>query len=247
MKTRIEPPWVELGFYKQGTKSIDLLCSVAKALGDEKVPFHEWYLSYADKQDKDTATFADAQSGIDWIYSHSGEFFASVSMESWLVPVRNGVEKLSCFDYTDTPINRKIVRLVTTGEDYTTGGDPQRGQKRGIRISQKFKGLCSRLAPTYAAITVEYPLETPEQLLQGTGTHAFQDFYLGFADVSPRTVKAIRALLSDSYVEELETGLYFSSSWAFNEAGVNVKGSASWNASKVAALLAKELGAVRER
>lgn len=240
MRTRIVPPWVELGFYKQGTKSIDLLCAVAKVLGDEKVQFHEWYVGYADRMDGDTAYFTDAQSGIDWVCSHSGEIFAAVSMQSWLVPVRSGMEKLSCFDYADTPINNKIVRLVTTGEDYTTGGDPKRGQKRGIRISQKFRRLCSRLAPTYAAITVEYPLETPEQLLQDASSYAFRNFYLGFADFSPRTVKAVRALLSDAYVEEMDAGVYFSSYSAFNEAGVNA-GTASGNSSKVAALLAKDL------
>jgi len=62
-------------------------------------------------------------------------------------------------------------------------------KKCGPRVLEVFRTLIGEMSPTYAAITVDYGLETPDELRRDPRSYAFRNFYLSARLLSQSVIR----------------------------------------------------------
>lgn len=116
--------------------------------------------------------------------------------------------------------------------------DEEEVAKAGAAVYQRFKEFVLELQPSYAAITVEYSLECPFDLKYDPRTYAFKDFYVSAAYLRSEHMDVLREVFRKAYLEELEQGLYVSTTRYFNPDYVSVDTSQVLaNSSRIGGLL----------
>jgi hypothetical protein len=82
----------------------------------------------------------------------------------------------------------------------------KREQKVAAKALDTFKTLISYLRPTYAAITVDYGLETPCDLRLDSRSYAFFDFYLSRDDFGESFLAGLKSKYPNSAYDDYEGG-----------------------------------------
>ncbi|MEO7720134.1 MAG: hypothetical protein ABIY70_28425 [Capsulimonas sp.] len=91
-------------------------------------------------------------------------------------------------------------------------------QSRALSTSayQRFIRIVEKLAPDYAAITLEWSLECPMDLQNDPNTPAFMDFYLSSCFFDASLITEVMNLCSHGFIKPLSTGVYISNSGFFS-------------------------------
>ncbi len=112
-----------------------------------------------------------------------------------------------------------IIVLRTEGEAFCGTARKNRGRlmNLGQRVYERFIQVAETLDCTYAAILVEYTLETPRELRRDARTLAFRDFYVSRSNVTSSVIdECVRIAGANAYVEVQSKGVYVSMSAEFN-------------------------------
>ena len=103
-----------------------------------------------------------------------------------------------------------------------------------------FKNIVEGVRPSYAAITVDYEMETPHELIEDSKSHAFRDFYIdSHLSEAISLTRLLDKVDPKIYTARDETGVYVSSSKYFNPEGVEATSTGAQVSGLVAARLAK--------
>jgi hypothetical protein len=179
----------------------------------------------------------DWGAGLDWVSELGPKVIAEVEIEPW-VNLRSGTfERLGYMRAWVPDHGQPPVFLTASGDAFTRGGKDD--DKVGESAYKRFVELSSSVRPTYAAITVDWELETPGELQRDSASYAFNDFYLSFSDLPASVIQEVGSVSTGSYREDLPDGVYFSSSSVFNPAGVGNGVGAAQRSASVGAILAR--------
>lgn len=109
----------------------------------------------------------------------------------------------------------------------------------GAKMYRRFLDLIRKLEPSYAAFTVESPLECPTDLRRDPRSYAFNDFYVDANFLGASRTERVLALFPDAYREPVAKGWYISCWGDFNPKHIQVDRTANGSASSaVAAIIA---------
>lgn len=86
-------------------------------------------------------------------------------------------------------------------------GIPSKTRSVGLKARSVFVDLVRRLNPTYAAITVDYGLESPCDLRDDPRTYAFRDFYLQSEHFGGKTFQEMKSRFPKADYEDLGCGV----------------------------------------
>lgn len=114
----------------------------------------------------------------------------------------------------------------------------------GLKLYRRFLDIATLVDCAYGAILVEYSLEEPEQLKKSHSL-TFRDFFVSRKKLGDKTLSAIRQIVgSNSYVEELDAGIFVSMNPWFNPDHVSVGApDAGRRSAQVGKAVARVLGA----
>jgi hypothetical protein len=85
-------------------------------------------------------------------------------------------------------------------------GIPAKTRKIGLKVRSVFLDLIKRINPTYAAMTVDYGLESPCDLREDSRTNAFRDFYLQRQHFGASTIQEIKSRFPNADYEDIGAG-----------------------------------------
>ena len=115
-----------------------------------------------------------------------------------------------------TENDSRCVAILVEGEAFSIiGGETSRKRKKIATQKQKkiaakalkcFKLLVDSLTPSYAAITFEYGLETPEKLKLDSNSYGFFDFYLSNKHFSFESIRHLQNSCPECFFETLSKG-----------------------------------------
>jgi hypothetical protein len=103
--------------------------------------------------------------------------------------------------------------------------------RRGLRASRRFLSLAQSLRPTYGAMTIDTPVDTPRDLARGGPTAAFRDFYVS-NDVIARGWDSLPMDTRGAFRSSLDLGIYVSSSREFNPRQIELSTDSAWEMSR---------------
>lgn len=111
--------------------------------------------------------------------------------------------------------------LLLTGAGEFFCGPERKNRKRlnrlGYQTYRRFLEVADRIPCWYGAILVEYPLESPNELLLDPKTLAFTDFFVSRARLGSEGVeRVVQEAGQDAYVELTHSGVYISLASEFN-------------------------------
>ncbi|RYG38722.1 hypothetical protein EON81_02870 [bacterium] len=186
----LKPPHSMIGLYKHGVAPREFFGDIARImLQNERGPW-VWHAG------GESLTFREVEEGCAWALSQNGD--QGLDLNGW-------VPWMSTSRDIPSPSEQRTVHLFAGGDMFTTGGDPKAAHRQTARLQKLLHQLCARTRPTYAAITVDWPLETPDELRRDPNSMAFRDFYL---DRSAFPIDSIRREIQAKKVEEREEGFY---------------------------------------
>lgn len=84
---------------------------------------------------------------------------------------------------------------------------PTKAKRAGQKVYTAFRKLILGVAPSYAAITVDYGLECPADLTHDSRTYAFTDFYISEDFVGQTGLSTINRKAQGAFQEPLPTGV----------------------------------------
>ena len=218
----IPAPNLLLNFYSARNSARDLFVQVAKTLDGKKGSL-ECRLS---GQIQCERTFATMMGAIDWVLESEESVVAEIDIIDPTKPGRLAHAVLGYADDSGNPPHDRVVRIRCGGSDFTTGGKKPLALRQGRDAYIVFKNVIEATHPSYAAITVDYEMETPCELIVDSRSHAFRDFYIDsrLAD-SISLSRLLDKVQPKPYVESMEEGIYVSSSGYFNPEGVSIDSS----------------------
>lgn len=215
-----DSPFLEFGFYFQGIRPLDAFLLVAR-----KIVSHQPVKLY-----NVSATPGTAAGNGDTPSVGDGKFIdvpinSFSDLESVLVLSRIEVPRLMLSGLLDiernayefvvlsphSNSNGSVVSVWSDGAWTSTGsGLSEKEQKsRKKKAHRLFRDLVLLLSPSYAAITVEYSLEAPEQLRSDSRSLAFSDFYLSEKYISSSITSAFATNFSSFRQESVGNGCLF--------------------------------------
>lgn len=215
-------PILECGFFRAGKTSQQLFLEVVQILTSVKP------IRMMDFTEVDTRTNKVAEvRGFDprryeELQPEDLESLAlSASLTPWLRSGAKGRETLTNFDHFATPIKNKPLKLETDGSEWGFPGKTARKIRTGRQVAANFLEICDLVHPTYAAITVEITLESPDELGPESGSYAFRNFFISHT-LGQKAIDKIIGVVPDACVIEKSGGIYVSTNSDFNERNVNV-------------------------
>lgn len=110
---------------------------------------------------------------------------------------------------------RHPIAIWTDGQAFEFDEGSTQAREYGLRAYKRFLELVQVLDPDYGAITFEETVPTVTELRSNANTAAFSDFYLSYRKGSG-VAGAITKLFSGGYVEDVQHGVYVSSTSDFN-------------------------------
>ena len=151
---------------------------------------------------------------VDEEYSlRSGEAFRlPLCSSSWEVPEEEVLEL------------RDGILLLRSNGDLFSGPheDSSATIKRGKEVSRLFQDLAWSVRPYYAAICLEYSLETPDELRKDWRSQAFFDFFVDGQAIGLALQEEIKELVKGAFISEHDSALYVSMTGWFNPMEINV-------------------------
>jgi hypothetical protein len=157
--------------------------------------------------DRDGRSFDDFETAVAWILDGHPEYSLTVKMSPWLNRDVKGGETMTCHDDVPRPAGQRVVRLYAEGTEFTTGGKPARARSQWQSAWERFGELCSQVPVTYGALSIEFELESPAELLEDPGSVAFRDFFLSSTDYSPAFLSRVVAACRGASITGIGTGL----------------------------------------
>ena len=123
---------------------------------------------------------------------------------------RGGPMALLLANWRDWPSSdtTPFVDVLSDGRPFTTGG--KRPDRAESTVTKLFVELCDAIAPTYAASTVEWYLETPSELLEDPRSYAFNDFFIGH-ELGQESIGQISEIMKGADRLQLQAGILFKS------------------------------------
>ena len=259
MSRKIEPPYLEISFYFSDTSESDSfqeIFSVLRKMGtnyltEEGVLVYQ--AEYARAENFPSVHHAPSQ---EIVRMELDELISAMMDEKTKVlqvglvdavgTVEGGIELL-----TYSPISSEAamrgdhhpISLLTTGGLFALPLEERKplGQikKASRKVYQRFCDLVRALSPSYGAITIEYPLECPEDLRIDSRSLAFRDFFMSDSFLGSSSMRKIEDLFKGAHQEKIGDGLYISSSKFMNPKGRSLPPIYSQKAStRVAELIA---------
>jgi hypothetical protein len=132
------------------------------------------------------------------------------------------LEYFGVFSEEASLLDRHPVKLLAEGEPFSGPHEPERGRVPGKRTYEVFCDLVRTLAPSYASITVEAPVECPTDLHRDPRTHAFMDFFMSAKFIGSNNLVAVAHLYDGAYQQSIGDGLYISTYKYWNPESVSL-------------------------
>jgi hypothetical protein len=230
----LDAPFLELGFYFADLTDADAFAKVARALmargsrflfaqgwrgpGKRSQPFEsirgdELREPLSIREDQLEKALADPDLRIMEIsYDH-------------IIGISKAPERLEYFGVFSeiaAQLDRHPIEILAEGQPWSGPHDSERGRKPGKKVYQFFRELVVALAPSYAAITVEAPIECPTDLHQDPSNHTFLDFYMSESFIGASNLATIARLYDGAYQERVADGLYISTYRYMNPGDVSL-------------------------
>lgn len=229
-----DAPYLEFGFYFESLQPLDAFrLVVAKTASLRAVRLHK------------AASVVRVTSGSDDVESHlDGEFIEmpikdACDLEGFLLSTGGVISKLTISGLLNIvpgtyefivpniyPILNSKGAVVSVWSDGAwlssgPGACNQRRRERGAKALALFREMVSLLDPSYAAITVDYTLETPEQLRSDPRSLSFRDFYLSRQYLTPSVMTAFATNYSSFQQESIDDGrLFLCSTYLVDEGNI---------------------------
>ena len=216
-----DAPFLEFGFYFETLalpQAFRRVTSNIASLKEVKLHKATWFVPNADNEDV----------GIHLCGEWIEEPIDNVpELQCFLGPEKSFLSKLTISGLADIVPERfefivphtavKDGAVVSVWSDgYWLSMGPERDspllRAGGAKAIPLFRSLLELLRPSYAAITADWPLESPQQLRMDPRTLAFLDFYLSKRYLSPSVLRKFANEYAAFDQEELADGRLFLSS-----------------------------------
>lgn len=221
----MDAPFLQLQFYKKENEQ-DVLISLIEFLTENgavlsgKIGIHEGH-NIKNKPFSGRTDFL-----IDYVSVRSMNDLHALQLQQDLriveIPLLNatGLNRKSQELVTITRISEEAatqdthpIAIWTSGENINL--PTAQSRTLATRAYQKFIDIVERLDPIYAAITVEYDLECLIDLRRDLRSYAFGNFYLSSSFFDSSLIQRVREICSDSFIRQLDNGIYLSISGLF--------------------------------
>jgi hypothetical protein len=191
------PPYLEVSFYFAETPDAVAFMRVLGALASEGARFagtgtidrrldlgrRPFTGNNDEQQESESVLIANLQEAEAYATT-ADTHLVQVDMFEASTAMRNGVEIVRYAHISDEAAasDHHPIAISATGTHFD--GLPQDKQQRrqrqqfGSRVYKRFLNLICRLEPSYAALTVEMPLECPTDLQRDPRSYAFTNFYV---------------------------------------------------------------------
>lgn len=214
-----DAPYLELGFYFRQKSGRDSLRLVAETLTNHfgAVPRDACAvdqtgssLTRANEARERTAKLSSADD-LDRLLRDPSIFVRKVSFDGGTRVVQDAREFLVALpiEGSDCKDESNVVAIWVEGAAFSRDPKSQISKKEkqvAARALTAFRKLVSLLRPTYASITVDYGLETPNDLRHDPRSLAFRDFYLGRADFGEPFLEKLRTKFPTSVYDDHKLG-----------------------------------------
>jgi len=208
-------PYLVFGFYRQDMLPLILVSELLKRLASKGVrAVNGQGTGYED------VGFGELTHALQWLDSLDPDTAVEVELA-----VRGGGAQLlgnhvPSHGITKNPESTPVVHLFMSGATFS-GNVSSSAEAEGLSAFNRFIWLCTEVCPTYASITVEWELESPQELIQDPQSYGFQDFYLG-ADLGMSVLERSESIFEGAFVRRLEAGIYISSHKWFNPKRIQI-------------------------
>lgn len=130
------------------------------------------------------------------------------------------------------------VSILSTGDLFSLARLPlsdsnkymAQSKKAGKKVYTRLKAIVEAINPSYASITIEWPLESPSDLRTDPRSLAFRDFYIKESFIGTTQIDLFKNLYNGAYIEDMKNGIYVSCTREFNPRNIDVDRTAPpWN------------------
>jgi hypothetical protein len=238
---RLASPYLICGFYKRGMPPSILAQGLLQLLVAHGTVPNRGTVKSLDPGGFSEAGFTSPAQAVHWLSELQPNDSFELEIQSGGVKQKFGPELLG--NWKDAPNARHtdVVSLFTGGSAFWMHGAGSEDQK-GLAAYKRFLYLCEGVRPTYAAITVEWELESPQELNEDPRSYAFQDFLLG-SDLSKEVHSQAESLYKGAFIQKVSAGTYISTCRSFNPRRIAIP--SSYLTGDFARLLAKHLNVPR--
>ena len=205
-------PYLIFGFFQRSKPPLDLTGELLRLLDGRP-------LSGIARRRRDNAilekVFDERDQALTWLKSVAVDDYDEAELTVEAGPGVNAFELVGNWRAFPLHACTPVVSLSTSGVAFTGQTEGWPGLD-GISAYDRFLQLSRKLKPTYGAITVEWELESPsELLLDSNSSEGFQDLYLG-EDLGSEVLEEAKAIFEGAYIHPMENGIYISSGRWFN-------------------------------
>ena len=206
------PPFDELGFYFADRDDHQALRSVVEALVEQGGSFHgtahvhagpDASAPFGGPTDFEQVPVRVASPGDLDRLRDEGRRVVSVDMAG-LPPTGDGTYAIVTFGRVPDAdaAGRHPVQVWVSGDEINLfSNDPsyRAGRAAALEVARLFEALVGRLDPSYAAITCEWPLATPERFAAELATRGdHPDFFLSTAFAGDAGVRAVHEAVGEA-------------------------------------------------
>ena len=246
----LDAPFLELGFYFQDLADADAFTRVAHVLlarGSTFLAARGWrgpgrrtrpFESIRDKAYGDLTAQAEQ---LETVLTDPDLRVMELTFNH-VVGISKAPEQLGYFGVFSEEaslLDQHPIKILAEGGAFSGLHEPERGRAPGRRTYEVFRELVETLAPSYASITVEAPVECPTDLHRDPRTHAFMDFFVNERFIGSNDLAAVARLYEGAYQQRIGEGLYVSTYQYWNPDGVSLN---SNKASRLSAEVGKLVG-----
>lgn len=230
----LNPPFIELGYYLLNSLDADSLelayraliqhgisfggaMKIARGQGIRSQPFafKTDYLTSWENQISELELIGALDSPDVKVV----EILCKDAMDGELVPM------ILTYNGSSQPTRTHSLSVQTDGTIFSCIDPADRVNvqiQRGEYYYRLFLSITKLLQPLYSSITIEYPLESLDDLKTDPRSMAFCNFFVNSGLIGSRKTMTIAQEMSSAYVESLRGGVYYSVQFPFNPAGIHL-------------------------
>lgn len=245
MKSRPDPPLLELGFYFGEQPEVDVFMRLVNNLMESGASLTGMgFARYG--PDIRSTSFASVSGAplpqpvaltadsLTRVLKDPHTRVVEVAMRDPIGTTEDAPELVSYISISPEAalIDRHPLAVITEGEVFCgvlQSGSKSRRREAGMKAYNRFRGLVQALDPDYAGITLENSLACPADLRRDPRSLAFRDFFVSGRYLGSKGLARIQELFVNAFIEPMSHGFYISCNADFNPAARNVDGeSAQW-------------------